>query len=47
MPLPKPPAKRADLVGREQFESQGAAAPGNTKGGPALNPLGDVQIGVV
>jgi hypothetical protein len=25
----------------------GAAAPGNTKGGPALNPLGDVQIGVM
>ena len=25
----------------------GAVAPGNTKGGPALNPFGDVQTGVV
>src|SRR5437763_9556527 len=25
----------------------GAVAPGSTKGGPALNPFGDVQIGVV
>ncbi len=41
MPLPKPPAKRADLLGREQFESQGAAAPGKSarRTRPAAEPV--------
>jgi len=41
MPLPKPPAKRADLLGREQFESQGAAAPGKgaRRSRPAAEPV--------
>ena len=41
MPLPKPPAKRADLLGREQFESQGAATPGKSarRTRPAAEPV--------
>ena len=39
MPLPKPPAKRADFLSREQFESQGAAAPG--KGGRRARPAAE------
>ena len=41
MPLPKPPAKRADFLSREQFESQGAAAPGKSarRSRPAAEPV--------
>ena len=34
MPLPKPPAKRADLLTREGYESQGVAAPGKRARNP-------------
>ena len=39
MPLPKPPAKRADFLSREAFESQGAAGKRARRERPAAEPV--------
>jgi PhoH-like ATPase len=39
MPLPKPPAKRADFLSRETFESQGAAGKRARRERPAAEPV--------
>ena len=40
MPLPKPPAKRADFLSRDAFESQGAAGKRARRERPAAEPVG-------